>query len=151
MARKVETHVRIIDDLDGTMLPLGEGETIPFTFEGVSYEIDLSTEHADQLRAMMAPVIERATRRGGRKIQRKSAKAVEPDAPKESPPASNNRPYGERMARRTQLREIRTWAVEKGFPQGMAGKIRDDVREAWNAEHPDNPVPMDSREPVAAS
>lgn len=145
MARKVETYVRIIDDLDGTPLPLGEGETVNYGMDGVEYEIDLSADHAEQFRTMLQTVIEKSRRTGGRRISApRKAKAIEGAPP--APGAGNGErlPYAERMARREMLREVRAFGIAQGFPQGMTGKIRDDVRQAWNAAHPDRPVPEEA-------
>jgi hypothetical protein len=51
MARKIETL--FIDDLDGTEA----AGTILFALEGTQYEIDLSTSHASDLRAALAPYV----------------------------------------------------------------------------------------------
>jgi hypothetical protein len=49
MAQKVQ--VVLLDDIDGG----SADETLKFTFEGASYEIDLSTAHAAEFRASVAP------------------------------------------------------------------------------------------------
>jgi hypothetical protein len=48
MAQRVE--VRLTDDLDGTEIPSGKGETITFSLDGKSYEIDLTAKNASVLR-----------------------------------------------------------------------------------------------------
>jgi hypothetical protein len=50
MAQKVQTF--LIDDLDGSE---AEG-TVLFGLDGTQYEIDLSTGHAKELRAALAPL-----------------------------------------------------------------------------------------------
>jgi hypothetical protein len=54
MARKIE--VLFTDDLDGSEA----SETISFTLDGVSYEIDLSSSNAAKFRTDLARYIERA-------------------------------------------------------------------------------------------
>ncbi|WP_345713818.1 Lsr2 family protein, partial [Kineococcus glutinatus] len=67
MAQKVQ--VLLVDDVDG-----GEAaETVSFALDGVSYEIDLSDEHAGALRDAFAPWIGHARRVGGRTGARRAA------------------------------------------------------------------------------
>jgi nucleoid-associated protein Lsr2 len=58
MAQKVQTL--FVDDLDGSE---AEG-TVRFALDGTEYEIDLSTEHAQQLRDALARYIAAARRTG---------------------------------------------------------------------------------------
>jgi len=44
MARRI-VH-QLVDDIDGSVLEVGEGETVHFSLNGASYEIDLNSEHA---------------------------------------------------------------------------------------------------------
>lgn len=48
MAKRTVTT--LVDDLDGTELERGSGETISFGIDGRHHEIDLSDEHAAELR-----------------------------------------------------------------------------------------------------
>jgi hypothetical protein len=52
MARKI-VH-QLVDDLDGTVLEPGEGETVLFSLDGAAYEIDLTDDNAAALRAAFA-------------------------------------------------------------------------------------------------
>src|SRR6187549_721025 len=55
------TEVRLLDDLDG-----GEAaESMSFSLDGKSYEIDLNEKHAAALRDAFAPFIGSARRAGG--------------------------------------------------------------------------------------
>lgn len=58
---------QITDDLDGSILE--EATTIRFSLDGVSYEIDLSTENAEQLRSAVAPFVSAARRTSGRRTR----------------------------------------------------------------------------------
>ncbi|SMQ67761.1 Lsr2 protein [Plantibacter sp. VKM Ac-1784] len=58
--RRVTT---LIDDLDGTDLQRGSGETIRFGVGGRTYEIDLSDDNAEALREALQPY-----REAGRRI-----------------------------------------------------------------------------------
>lgn len=62
MARRVV--VQLVDDLDGSEIVEGEGGTMTFALDQVSYEIDLSAQHGDELRAALQPYIE-----GARKVR----------------------------------------------------------------------------------
>lgn len=44
----------LVDDLDGSEA----AETVQFSLDGRSYEIDLSSTHADQLRAGLLPYLQ---------------------------------------------------------------------------------------------
>jgi hypothetical protein len=137
--------------MDGTVLPEGEGHTITFTWLGVEYEIDLSDMHAEQLAAMMGPVIAASRRVGGRPSRTRSAVAVAAATQaartitaKENGngnSSSSGRSMSERE-KREKLAEIRKWAQENGFPeQGDRGRLTLAVRDAWNEAHPDEPAP----------
>jgi hypothetical protein len=59
MVRKIQTL--FIDDLDG-----GEADgTVRFGLDGTEYEIDLSAEHARELRDALAHYVDAARRAGG--------------------------------------------------------------------------------------
>ena len=59
MAQKIQTL--FIDDLDGSE---ADG-TVRFSLDGTDYEIDLNTEHADELRDALARYVNAARRAGG--------------------------------------------------------------------------------------
>lgn len=59
MAQKIQTL--FIDDLDGSE---AEG-TVRFGLDGVDYEIDLNTAHAQELRTALAPYTEAGRKAGG--------------------------------------------------------------------------------------
>lgn len=63
MARRVV--VQLVDDLDGREIADDDGGgTVKLALDQVSYEIDLSAQHGEQLRAELQPYIER-----GRKVR----------------------------------------------------------------------------------
>lgn len=155
MAKRVRVIETLIDDLDGTELPEGTGETYNFNWQGVDYEIDLSDEHSEQLKAMMQPILDASRRVGGRKLpskrQRpanaigKGEQAALPagERPKEArADITTGTAYADIMAKRRFLKRVREWARENGWPdQGNTGRLKEGVREAWNAAFPDEPVP----------
>lgn len=103
MAQK--TQILLIDDTDGS----SADETIRFGLDGVSYEIDLTTENAAKLRDAMAPWVGKARRVGGRKsTQRRGGRQTSSDAAK-----------------------IRAWARQRGYTVSERGRIPAEVREAY--------------------
>lgn len=109
MAQK--TIVHLIDDLDG-----GEGdESIEYTFDGIDYEIDLSTEHAADLRECLAPYLAVSRRK------------YTPRAQSAAPAAMNGR--------RKDLGDVRAWANENGYTVSSRGRIPTTVLEAYDRVH----------------
>ncbi len=108
MARKVQ--VLLEDDIDGTP----GAETILFSVDGKSYEIDLSESNAEKLREAFAPWIG-----AGRRVS--SPGAVEP----------RRRP----VRRSEDTADIRRWAAENGIPVSTRGRISADLRARYEAAH----------------
>lgn len=128
------TEIRLLDDLDG-----GEAaESVAFSLDGKSYEIDLSEKHAAALRDAFAPFIGSARRAGSSAAAR----------PKMSARASAGagRPRAETAA-------IREWATANGLEVSARGRIAATVLEAYenrgNAVAPE-PVAEPVAEPVVA-
>lgn len=113
MAQRV--NVVLVDDLDGG----DAAETVSFALDGVDYEIDLSEQHAGELRNALALYIGHGRRTGGRR--RKSpgsgagARAAAPGGPSAA--------------------EIRAWARENGWDVPERGRVAAEVREAYTAAH----------------
>lgn len=57
-------YMMMVDDLDGTQAT----QTVTFGVDGVTYQIDVNDEHADQLRSQLAEYVSHARRVGGRRI-----------------------------------------------------------------------------------
>lgn len=116
MARKI-VH-QLVDDLDGTVLEVGDGETVLFSLDGTAYEIDLTTDNAAVLRDVLAPYVAAA-----RSVSSRSA------APRRT---------GTRGQRRSQQRDygpIREWAAKNGFTVSERGRVPASVLEAYDAAH----------------
>lgn len=139
MAQKV--HVLLVDDMDG-----GEAdETVTFAIDGVAFEIDLSTENADKLRAVLAPYAGAGRRTGGRQAK--------------------GRPVGKRTSVSPDTAAVRAWAKSHGYDVNDRGRIRADIREAYElaqaarASNPaatatsalEAPVPQPEPEPAPAA
>lgn len=110
MAQK--TFVQLVDDLDGTALTDGEGKTVTFALEGVSYEIDLSQAHFEELAEALAPYVA-----AGRKVSGRRGPARTSGA--KSNPA--------------ELQKIRDWAGQNGHTVSSRGRISAAVRDAYSA------------------
>lgn len=110
MAQK--TFIQLVDDLDGTTLSDGEGQTVTFALEGVSYEIDLSQAHVGELTDALAPYVEAGRKVNGRKNVARTSGA-------KSDPA--------------ELQKIRDWAGKNGHTVSSRGRISAAVRDAYDA------------------
>lgn len=115
MAQKV--FVSLVDDLDGTEAE----ETVQFGLDGVSYQIDLSTDNAEELRDALAQYVEHARRAGGRKRA-----AVRPAVKVAARPATVDR---------EQNQAIRAWARKNGFQVSDRGRIPSEVVDAYHKKN----------------
>ena len=115
MARRI-VH-QLVDDLDGTVLDIGSGETVLFSLDGVAYEIDLTDDNAGALRNAIAPYVSAArsisSSRGG------------------SAAKSRNR----RQPGRQDYSAIRAWAKDNGFQVSERGRVPASVIDAYEAAH----------------
>src|SRR2546423_8302136 len=103
MARKVQ--VQLLDDIDGGQAD----ETMKFGLDGTNYEIDLSAQHAEKLRASLAKFI-LASRRI---TARPASVATAPRAGAGAPARID----------RAQNQAIRDWAKSKGIEVSHRGRI----------------------------
>ncbi|NYE19634.1 histone-like nucleoid-structuring protein Lsr2 [Microbacterium immunditiarum] len=118
MARRI-VH-QLVDDLDGTVLEVGSGETVLFSLDGVAYEIDLSTENATSLRGALEQYTKAARRvSGGR-----GAASTAGSAPRKR-----------RRAGQQDYSAIRAWAKENGYDISERGRVPASVLEAYEAAH----------------
>lgn len=104
-----ETITRLRDDLDGS----DANATIQFSWDGVAYEIDLSTENADAFKAEL----ERYTG-AARRVSR---------TPRRSPA---RRPTGQL---RVDLNAVREWATANGHTVAARGRIAAAIVDAFHA------------------
>lgn len=106
------TTVQLVDDLDG-----GEAvESIGFELDGRAYDIDVSEEHAAQLREIFAPFVAAASSGGRVSAGRSRGRAAALPVPSASP--------GDGAV-------IREWATQNGFAVSGRGRIRSEVRQAY--------------------
>ncbi len=83
MARKVTTT--LVDDVDGTVIESGQGETVTFGVDGTQYEIDLTNDNANRLRDALRPFTEAARKsgRGGATASRPASTSGSKNSPQE--------------------------------------------------------------------
>jgi hypothetical protein len=115
MARKVQ--VILSDDLDEN---LTADETVSFSLDGTSYEIDLAEKNAKEMRDAFSRYVSAARKvgRGGRS----------------SGTSGRGRGTGGRMDRE-QAGAIREWARKNGHAVSDRGRIPASVVEAYEAAH----------------
>lgn len=107
MAQQVT--VLLVDDLDG-----GEAdETVRFSLDGSSYEIDLSEKNAARLRSTLLPFME-----SGRRSKTGKPRAVVRG-----------------VGSRERSRDIREWANSRGIKVNDRGRIPANVVEQYEAAH----------------
>jgi hypothetical protein len=108
MAQKIQTF--FIDDLDG-----GQAEgTVLFALEATQYEIDLSTDHAKELRTALAPYID-----AGRKVTGTPRRARQNGRKSPANGISNT--------------EVRAWAKAHGLAVKERGRIPADLIAQYQA------------------
>ena len=129
------TTVTLVDDLDGSEAE----QTVSFGLEGVDYEIDLSSAHAQALRDALDPYTAAARRTGGRR-------EVRAPAPPRSAPGGDSSSGRSRSANA----EIRAWASEHGVALAERGRIPGRVIDAFEAGDPSK-LPTDGTAPATAS
>lgn len=115
MAKQV--YVELVDDIDGSPIKSGKGETIGFAVDGVDYEIDLGTKNAKEFRKQLDYWTGYATKLNGR-TKKASAKKVASTTSTRDP---------------LQTKAIREWASQNGYTVSARGRIPADVEEAYNA------------------
>lgn len=106
MAKKVQ--ITLVDDLDKES---PADETVSFSLDGVSYEIDLTAANAGKLRDDLAVWIGHAERTGGRRSTKSRGTTG--------------------SGGRADVAAIREWARANGFTVSDRGRISAEVREAY--------------------
>jgi hypothetical protein len=109
MAQKVQ--VILVDDIDGG----SADETVSFSLDGVSYEIDLSTKNAAAFRDAFAQYVGTARKVGGRSAGRSGRRRST---------GGDNR-----------TAQIREWARANGHKVNERGRISATLVEAYEKAH----------------
>lgn len=109
MAQKVQ--VLLVDDLDG-----GEAdETVSFSLDGATYEIDLSSDNAKKLRDSLQPFVAHSRKAGsGANTRRRRSRGA---------------------SSRERSADIRAWAKENNIKVNERGRIPAAVVEKYEAAH----------------
>jgi hypothetical protein len=107
MAKTVS--VVVTDDLDGT----SDAETVAFSFDGQSYEVDLGEKNIAKLQKSLQPFMD-----AGRRTARSRA----------AKPARGSGPRVDRAA-------VRAWAAGQGLKVSERGRISAEVMSKYEAAH----------------
>ena len=102
--------VRLTDDLSGAQIPAGRGETVTFSLDGRSFEIDLTAKNANALRKVPRPYID-----AGRSIE-----------------GSRRRPVV-RTRVAADAHTVKQWARANGYQVRDRGRIPNAVMAAFDA------------------
>lgn len=111
---------QLIDDIDGSEIADGKGESIEFSIRGERYRIDLSAQNVTKFDKALSPYLKAAT-----KVSASRSSARKP-ATKRS---------GRSRTPRVQLSQVREWASENGYEVSSRGRIAADIVEAYEAAH----------------
>lgn len=116
MVQKVQTILE--DDLDGGPAD----ETVTFSLDGVTYEIDLTSAHAKELRDAFAVYV---------------GNARHPVVPRQPTPIRRQRAFSDGRSGGGDIRspEIRTWARANGYQVNERGRLPKGVVEAYDMAH----------------
>lgn len=115
MAKETITVLR--DDLDGTVIEDGKGETIKFAVNNTSYTIDLTTENAAAFRNALQPYLDAAAKEVGSLPRERGTKSSKGSGNKE------------------ELQKIRQWAKDNGYDVSERGRVAQSIQDAYNAAH----------------
>jgi hypothetical protein len=113
MAQRVQ--VEMIDDLNGEIAQ----ETVRFGIDGTHYEIDLTTENAQNLREALSGYVDKARKTSTRRGQ----------GGQKASSATSGR------AKREDAQQIRQWAQDNGYNPSSRGRITQSIIDAYNEAH----------------
>ena len=105
--------VQLVDDLTQEPIDEGAGQSVRFSLDGVGYTIDLTDDHAQEFRGVLAPYVSVA-----RKGDSTPARAVAKSSPR---------------AAKGDLKAVREWASANGYKVSSRGRIPADVQSAYDA------------------
>lgn len=107
------TRIELTDDLDGSLIPDGKGQTVHFALDATSYDIDLKTKNAAALRKALAPYIA-----AGRRV------------------SPSRRRSHRSAADVAEGRRIKAWARENGYEVADRGRVPQRIRAAYTSAYP---------------
>ena len=108
------TQIVLTDDLTGETIADGKGDTISFSLDGTSYEIDLTDKNADKFRGEFQDYIA-----AGRKVSGGRGRT------------SN----ASRAGTVSDAKVIRQWAQSQGLDVPSRGRVPAEVRQQYDAAH----------------
>ncbi len=117
MAQKVLTTLQ--DDIDGSKA----SETVTFSLDGVTYQIDLNARHATRLRKTFAPFITAGRRVSGRTTRRNIG--TRPAAARQARPEPVPTPVDPAA--------VRAWAAANRIKVSPRGRIPGSIIEQFRA------------------
>ncbi|MEU7784418.1 MULTISPECIES: Lsr2 family protein [unclassified Amycolatopsis] len=124
MAQRVQ--VQMVDDLDGSEA----SQTVPFSLDGVTYEIDLSEDNASALRDELARYVGAARRIGGRKVRLATGQSLSGSG-------------GGSGTDRERNRQIREWAQANGYEVAERGRLSSEIIAGFEADQAAAAEPVD--------
>jgi uncharacterized membrane protein len=113
-----QTTVRFVDDLDGSEA----SGTVSFSFDGRSYEIDLSEKNAERFRNALKEFID-------------ASREFEQAPVLTFAPARSSRRQSAGSSGRDDIAQIRSWAEAQGMEVNARGRIKKEIIEAYDAAH----------------
>ena len=125
MAQRV--HVEMVDDLDGSEA----SQTVPFSLDGVTYEIDLSEDNASALRDELARYVASARRIGGRKVRLATGQSLSGAAGSGTDRERN--------------RQIREWAQANGYEVAERGRLSSEIIAGFEADQAAAAEPVETK------
>jgi hypothetical protein len=106
-----KTITKMYDDLDGSEID-GGGKSVSFSFDGTSYEIDLSSKNLAKMREDLGVYIDKA-----RKV------------------SSRGRAAGKSEPAPLDTKAVRAWAEEQGMEVSARGRLSSELIEQYRAAH----------------
>lgn len=104
------TRVTLVDDLTGEEITDGAGETVTFALDGTTYEIDLSTDNATQLREAFAAYTSAGRKTSGRTTGGAGRRRTAPSSKSTTGSVADPR-------------AVRDWAAKNGIELSSRGRI----------------------------
>lgn len=123
MAKQLITQ--LTDDIDGTAIDNGSGESIEFSVNSVAYAIDLKSKNATEFHRKLDYYISHAEQIGGRKRRTTKAGGASTTGSGDAPAKRD----------RKQTHAIREWANNNGYKLSGRGRIPEHVIEAFDNAH----------------
>src|SRR5687767_6968347 len=114
MARRAVVH--LVDDLDQSVIEDGNGEIVSFGLDGTAYEIDLSNEHADELRQALSRYVEASRKTGSDRPARARTRGRSRSSKSDVSPTA-----------------VRKWAKANNIEVSARGRVPQSVIEQFRA------------------